>query len=662
MDTKVYKFENQEVTVYSCLASDNTRFYSLFTFTTLFHVTNFAKIVNRLKTNEENSNGRLLRYLNEFNIKSNLRRTSVFVSALGLKDVIMSLQNEKRYHYWEFVQSILREYNEILPKHHGILVKKLEFEGESFDFVKVFGDDIEDFFYLLPLGRILKYKNIHTAICNSVSFNNIRRFISFEVDYVVNLEADTRVPIFGPNSLFINAKGFNELILASRLPCAQRFKDWLLNVWEQLRLEGEYVLSRDAPRNIQQDLATISNVFGQTGSSVIQTTQTPSTSSNLSHNSSALTQIDIHELQLQIMAQIEERVRERIDEHDKRIDERLDERDKRLTEQVDERLDERDKRLTEQVDERLDERDKRLDERHKRLTEQLDERVDERLTEQEERSNRRVEEHLNQCVQKFNQSVQHTNKNIDYHNQHVSERVTHRVNYEIFVLLSMLVMPNDIRFSITRGRDLYVRQVESKWRKFAAECRTDSSLLSSKQAERNLFITIKKYKTANATVSWNNIRKARSNNFLDNIRFKNGCKTVFTPLNLQTNSIDPLYLDTERRNTNFVYNRNSLNWLDPVLRDYKDKIVRFCDEAFRKLNREANLSPVRGLPMLNSSREPGPSNVQESGPSNVQEPGPSNAQEPGPSNAQEPGPSNALEPGPSNALEPEPSNVPESGP
>ena len=653
MDIKAYNFENQEVTVYSCLASDNTRFYSLFTFTKLFHVTSFAKIVNRLKTNEENSNGRLLRYLSEFNIKSNLRRTSVFVSALGLKDVILSLQNEKRYHYWEFVQSVLREYNEILPKHHGILIKKLEFEGQSFDFVKVFGDDIEDFFYLSPLGPILKYKNMHMSVYKIVSLENIRHFMSFQADYVVNLEADTRVPILGPRSLFINVKGFNELILASKLPCAQRFKDWILNVWEQLRLEGEYILSRDAPRNIQQDLATISSVFGQTSSSVIQTTQIPSTSSNLVHNSSELTQIDnrFHELQVQIMEKmaqieerIEERVKERIDEHDKRVDERVKERIDEHDKRIDERLDERDKQLTEQLDERVGER------------------VDERLTEQEERSNRRVEEHLNQCVQKFNQSVQHTNKNIDYHNQHVSERVTHRVNYEIFVLLSMLVMPNDIRFSITRGRDLYVRQVESKWRKFAAECRTDSSLLSSKQAERNLFITIKKYKTANATVSWNNIRKARSNNFLDNIRFKNGCKTVFTPLNLQTNSIDPLYLDTERRNTNFVYNRNSLNWLDPVLRDYKDKIVRFCDEAFRKLNREANLSPVRGLPMLNSSREPGPSNVQESGPSNVQEPGPSNAQEPGPSNAQEPGPSNALEPGPSNALEPEPSNVPESGP
>ena len=155
MDTKVYEFENQEVTVYSCLASDNTRFYSLFTFTTLFHVTSFTKVVSRLKTNEGNNNGRLLRHLSEFNIKSNLRKTSVFVSALGLKEAILSLQNEKRYHYWEFVQSILREYNEILPKHHGILVKKLEFEGESFDFVKVFGDDIEDFFYLYLLKLIM---------------------------------------------------------------------------------------------------------------------------------------------------------------------------------------------------------------------------------------------------------------------------------------------------------------------------------------------------------------------------------------------------------------------------------------------------------------------------------------------------------------------------
>ena len=252
---------------------------------------------------------------------------------------------------------------------------------------------------------------------------------------------------------------------------------------------------------------------------------------------------------------------------------------------------------------------------------------------------------MNQCVQKFNQSVEHTNKNIDYHNQHVRDRVTHRVPYDIFVLLSMLVMPNDIRFSITRGRDQYVRQIESKWRKFAAACRTDSSLLSSKQAELLLFIIIKKYKTANATVSWNNIRFARAD-FLDNIRFKNRCKTVFTPLNLQCNSIDPIYQETERRNTNFVYNRNSLNWLDPVLRDYKDRIVRFCDEAFRRLNRETNLSPVRGLPMLNSNREPGSSNVQELESSNALEHRPPNVPEPGPSNALEPGSSDAPESGP----------------
>ena len=174
-------------------------------------------------------------------------------------------------------------------------------------------------------------------------------------------------------------------------------------------------------------------------------------------------------------------------------------------------------------------------------------------------------------------------------------------------------MPKNIRFSITRGRDQYVQQIESKRKKFVTACRTNPTLLSTRKAKRHLFITFKKYKTANATVSWNNIRFAQAD-FLDNVRFVNRCQTVFIPLNLQSTAIDPLFTDRqdmEEQNDNFVYNRNSLNWLDPVLRDYKDKIVRFCDEAFRNLNRETNLSRITSLPMLNSNIESGPNNTEQ---------------------------------------------------
>nr|WLJ60282.1 MAG: BRO-C protein [Apis mellifera filamentous virus] len=533
MDTKVHKIEDKEITVSSCLTSDNIRFYYLNPFTTFFKITNFAKIVNRLKS-KQNNNRRLLRYIFEFEIRSQLRRTTVFVSALGLKDVILSLQDEKRYHYWEFVQSILRDYDEVLPKRLGMFITKLNFEGFSFDFVRIFGDDIEDFFYLFPLSQALEYVNVFTSVSQLVSPENIRHFVSLQADYVVNLDADTRVPPIPSRSLFINFNGFNELTLGSKLPRAKRFRKWLIGVLVQLRLQGND-MSHDVPTNSQQDIVT-NSVFGQTISSVISI-----------------------------------------------IQKRLDEQEKQLTEQ------------------------------ENRLNERLEERLDERLREQEERSNQRVEEHLNQCVKKINQSIEHTNKEIDYHNQHVRQRVTHEVPYNIFVLLSILVMPKNIRFSITRGRDQYVQQIESKRKKFVTACRTNPTLLSSRRAKRHLFITFKKYKTANATVSWNNIRFAQAD-FLDNVRFVNRCQTVFIPLNLQSTAIDPLFTDRqdmEQQNDNFVYNRNSLNWLDPVLRDYKDKIVRFCDEAFRNLNRETNLSRITSLPMLNSNIESGPNNTEQ---------------------------------------------------
>ena len=541
MDTKVHKIEDKEITVSSCLTSDNIRFYYLNPFTTFFKITNFAKIVNRLKS-KQNNNRRLVRYIFEFEIRSQLRRNTVFVSALGLKDVILSLQDEKRYHYWEFVQSILRDYDEVLPKRLGMFITKLNFEGFSFDFVRIFGDDIEDFFYLFPLSQALEYVNVFMSVSQLVSPENIRHFVSLQADYVVNLDADTRVPPIPSRSLFINFNGFNELTLGSKLPRAKRFRKWLIGVLVQLRLQGND-MSHDVPTNSQQDIVT-NSVFGQTISSVISI-----------------------------------------------IQKRLDEQKKQLTE----------------------EQKKQLTEHENRLNERLEERLDERLREQEERSNQRVEEHLNQCVKKINQSIEHTNKEIDYHNQHVRQRVTHEVPYNIFVLLSILVMPKNIRFSITRGRDQYVQQIESKRKKFVTACRTNPTLLSSRRAKRHLFITFKKYKTANATVSWNNIRFAQAD-FLDNVRFVNRCQTVFIPLNLQSTAIDPLFTDRqdmEEQNDNFVYNRNSLNWLDPVLRDYKDKIVRFCDEAFRNLNRETNLSRITSLPMLNSNIESGPNNTEQ---------------------------------------------------
>ena len=588
MDTKVHKIEDKEITVSSCLTSDNIRFYYLHPFITFFKITNFAKIVNRLKS-KQNNNRRLVRYISEFEIRSQLRRTTVFVSALGLKDVILSLQDEKRYHYWEFVQSIFRDYDEVLPKRLGMFITKLNFEGFSFDFVRIFGDDIEDFFYLFPLSQVIEYANVFMSVNQLVSPENIRHFTSLQADYVVGLDADTRVPPIPSRSLFINVNGFNELTLGSKLPRAKRFRKWLIGVLVQLRLQGND-MSHDVPTNSQQDIVT-NSVFGQTISSVISIMQ-----KRLDEQNSIM--------------------QKRLDEQKKQ----LTERENRLNERLEERLDEQKKqliehknRLNERLEERLDEQKKQLTEHENRLNDRLEERLDERLREQEERSNQRVDEHLNQCVKKINQSIEHTNKEIDYHNQHVRQRVTHEVPYNIFVLLSILVMPKNIRFSITRGRDQYVQQIESKRKKFVTACRTNPTLLSSRRAKRHLFITFKKYKTANATVSWNNIRFAQAD-FLDNVRFVNRCQTVFIPLNLQSTAIDPLFTDRqdmEEQNDNFVYNRNSLNWLDPVLRDYKDKIVRFCDEAFRNLNRETNLSRITSLPMLNSNIESGPNNTEQ---------------------------------------------------
>ena len=399
MDTKVHKIEDKEITIFSCLTSDNIRFYYLSSFITFFNITNFAKIVSRLKM-KQNNTGRLVRYISEFNIRTQLRRNSVFVSALGLKDVILSLFDEKRYHYWEFVQSILREYNDVLPKRLGMFTTKLNFEGFSFDFVKIFGDDIEDFFYLCPLSQAMKYANVVTSVNRLVSPENIRHFMFLQADYVVNLDADTRVPLIPPKALFINADGFNELTLRSKLLCAKRFRKWFINVLAQLCLQGNDI-SRDPTNiqqdiatnnsvNIQQDIATNNSVFGQTISSVISEVRI-----------------------VEKITQIGEVVRKRLDEQKQLIEQLNELLENRLNERLENRLNEL---LGGRLDQLLEERlDLLLEERlnlilEDRLDELLGERLDNLLREQEERINQRVEEHLNQCVRKINQLIEHTNK------------------------------------------------------------------------------------------------------------------------------------------------------------------------------------------------------------------------------------------------------------
>lgn len=498
MESKVYTYEDQEVTVLSCLDENNVRFYYLITFLAIFGLKNQRSYIRTRLQNLQKNAKIFLRYLSEFNVSSVLPENSVFVSAAGLREIISKLQHEKKYYLITFLKTIFRDYKESSwSNKNDILMKKVTFEGYSFDLVKIIGDD-DDYFYAKPLEKILNYKKLHKAIRKYVSPNNCRPFSSFDIG-VIYTGKTTSLPYLKPNTNFINTAGFNELILHSTQPFAKRFKEWLINVMNQLRVDGEYVVTRDAPLDIQQDLATMNNIFGQTP-------RTP--------------RLAVQPLQTKPLDQLT------------------------------------------------------LSECHD----------------------------LIMFLQRENNLYK---RNIQRYQVQLRQRVTHPADYSLFMLLSMSVVRSVIRFSISRGKDKYIRSIEAKRRKFVAACKQDRSLLSSPQAARYLQITIKKYRTANAAISWMRIRKEYMN-FLDDVDFTNRCKTVFSPRGLRPASMDPLFSDRLDAHDD----RDSLEWLDPKIADFKGTVERMCDRVFERLDRETNLT-TNSARIEDDPSKPGPSNAVE---------------------------------------------------
>lgn len=176
MESKVYTYEDQEVTVLSCLDENNVRFYYLITFLAIFGLKNQRSYIRTRLQNLQKNAKIFLRYLSEFNVSSVLPENSVFVSAAGLREIISKLQHEKKNYLITFLKRIFRDYKESSwSNKNDILMKKVTFEGYSFDLVKIIGDD-DDYFYAKPLEKILNYKKLHKAIRKYVSPNNCRPF------------------------------------------------------------------------------------------------------------------------------------------------------------------------------------------------------------------------------------------------------------------------------------------------------------------------------------------------------------------------------------------------------------------------------------------------------------------------------------------------------
>ena len=70
MESKVYTYEDQEVTVLSCLDENNVRFYYLITFLAIFGLKNQRSYIRTRLQNLQKNAKIFLRYLSEFNVSS----------------------------------------------------------------------------------------------------------------------------------------------------------------------------------------------------------------------------------------------------------------------------------------------------------------------------------------------------------------------------------------------------------------------------------------------------------------------------------------------------------------------------------------------------------------------------------------------------------------
>lgn len=143
-------------------------------------------------------------------------------------------------------------------------VRTLVFADETVESVAVMDEDGKAWYLFTAFERILGFPRLNDAVKRYVSPRN-KKYLHELPNYATySIDARFRVSI---NSKFITRPGLFELIFASKMPNAVRFKNWVTeNLLDKLCRTGTYNMERDAPAHARFALEVIRDLTSSSDS------------------------------------------------------------------------------------------------------------------------------------------------------------------------------------------------------------------------------------------------------------------------------------------------------------------------------------------------------------------------------------------------------------
>ncbi|ACO53587.1 Bro-b [Euproctis pseudoconspersa nucleopolyhedrovirus] len=129
---------------------------------------------------------------------------------------------------------------------------KIEFADKIVEVFKI-SQSGEDWMAANPFAEAMNYSNVNRAIRVHVAENNQKTLEKLQSDHCGLITSSLH-----PQTKFINRAGVFELINASEMPAAKKFKQWNTNdLWRTLCQEGEYRMTTNAPTKIVEGMNAV---------------------------------------------------------------------------------------------------------------------------------------------------------------------------------------------------------------------------------------------------------------------------------------------------------------------------------------------------------------------------------------------------------------------
>nr|UPO71222.1 BRO-M [Trichoplusia ni single nucleopolyhedrovirus] len=140
-----------------------------------------------------------------------------------------------------------------------MFLSTIKFVNGQLEVFTVQDKDGENWMVANPFAEALNYSNVNRAIRIHVNEKNQREFENLQSDQIGLTDESSPLPRnVQAKTKFINQAGVFELIQASEMPAAKRFKTWNTNeLLPTLCQEGQYSMAQDAPTEIAQGINAV---------------------------------------------------------------------------------------------------------------------------------------------------------------------------------------------------------------------------------------------------------------------------------------------------------------------------------------------------------------------------------------------------------------------